>query len=376
MKDEKVNQTIEYLNAPQPLVIGIEGGPCGGKTTAVNELALMNSPDIVLLPEVATKKISILSSLGKSVIDLAQSSREEYVAFQCDVLREIVSSIANARKLYEGSEKIIISDRVDIGAYVNPKEYRSILNTLDLNAAPYLSLTDKIIYLPTLAKLDPDKFKLMFKNNPSRYEADVNQAVDTCDRNLLSIADHPELSVYASSNMEEKIEKIRAEILKPENEVEAKFIPIETFDRGVILKYLKQRCGIFLSKIAIKQSYHSWNSQEYRLRQVTTEGGDNAFYYAVKSGEGRDKREKRRIIDQNTYEMLRSVQSTGELSKTRYRYLFDIYPGSEFTTVLSADFYTKSNLCMVEIEGFNPAYSNVVYLPGFSASELSARDLI
>lgn len=372
----EINQTIEYLKSPQPIVIGLEGGPCGGKTTILNELRGMHNPQVELLSEVATKKIAELKELGKTVIDLSLTDRDEYLSFQSDILREIVSTIDEAKRIHQGTAKIIVSDRVDIGAYVSTAEYRKIVENLGLRAAPYLTLTDKIIYLPTLAKLDPSKFNLLLGNNASRYEQTTDQAIATCDNNLLSIADHPEFFIYDSTNLKDKIDKIKNELVNPESEVEAKFIPEDTANQAAILRFLKQRCSTFLSKIAISQSYHSWNSIEYRLRQIKTDRGDIAYYFSIKSGKGAYRLEKRRIIDQKTYQLLSKHQPLGALSKTRYRYLFAARPDSKVTTVLAADFYDGKGLCLLEAEGINPEQSNDVYLPGFKHTNLSARDLI
>lgn len=372
----KINQLVENLNLPQPLVIGLEGGPCGGKTTIIDTLKNITNLQIEILPEVASEKISQLNDMGRSVVDMACNNRSEYRSFQSGILAEIVSRVVNAKIKYEGTNQIIISDRVDIGAYVESDEYNSVLNELGYSVAPYLALIDKVIYLPTLAKINPAKYRLLAKDNPARYEDSIEQAVSTCNRNLLSIADHPELSIYWAGEIVDKTEKIQQEISEPERELEAKFVSDGFYKKEEIQHFLKNRCSLFLSRIAIKQSYHRLNSLEYRLRQITNERGEYIYYYSLKTGKYDERREMRRIIDQDSYQLLSKAEVIGELTKERYRYLFDIIPGSDKCTILAADFYNESGHCVLEVENFNPNAAKDIFLPGFEPSDVSARDLI
>ncbi len=377
--DIKINALIDSLNAPSPIVVALEGGPCGGKTSVMYELEKIQDSlprDLVLLDEVATKNIAKDFDTKRSVMDLSINNRQDYISFQSQILKDIVNGIFESKKSLEGKDSIIVTDRADIGAYVEYNEYQFILNQLGYAKPPILDMVDKVIYLPTLAKLDPGKYLEKYQSNTSRYENSIAQAVETCDRNLIYVSRHPELSIHTNKDFKALVKDVISEILNPEAEIEAKYIPLKFKDNSEIKRYLDNRCLKLLGSIAIKQSYHISEGQEYRLRQVTAPINENSYFYSTKTTEGSVRREHRRIIDNATYTGLRKAPMLGELNKTRYRYLFELNSETREQTILCADFYQDRPFCMIEVEGIGIDKINEVYLPGFSSSNMSARELI
>lgn len=374
-----IQEIITELHAPQPTVIALEGGPCGGKTTVVNRLVQYSEQygrPVVVLPEAATEHIAKLQDAGLSIPDLLVNDREGFLAFEADVLKTIVANIETAKKQWKDQDALIVSDRSDIGAYVTAEEYDRIMQSIGHDKPPLLTYVDKLVYLPSLAREDAERYESLLVTNTSRYET-AEQAIDTCRRTLGAVAIHPEMSVYWGGDFEDKVGRIRDEIFNPEREVESKFTADGPVDYAVVADMLDEMTAGQLSESYITQSYHTLGEHEFRLRESQLPSGRSVYHYSVKTGEGDVRQELTRLLTREQYEELRTAPSRGELQKIRRRYLFEL--GGEHAgrqTVLSADFYTDRNLCVLELEGMTDAEAGRYDFPGFNQGGVSARELV
>lgn len=315
--EDQQRELLEKLLQPQPTVIAIEGGPCGGKSTLLAEVerqAEESKRPVVIVHEVATPHIGELRKKGISVPELAQNNRPEYVQFQQGILEGIVAEIESKKAEYQGTNTIIIMDRCDIGAYVTPDEHKRILKNMGKEVAPLHEYVDQVYYLPSVACEDSAKYAALKNTNTKRYE-DAEAAIATCQANLWSVAAHPELHVAWGGDFGEKMRRIARSILQPELEGEIKQAVSHPDAVGILSE------SEVLCMHGIYQSYHKLDGQEFRLRQQTSLGARH-FFLTIKHGTGALRTEIQRSITAEEYGLLRqSPQLGNELYKTRYTFL-------------------------------------------------------
>jgi len=310
-------ELLEKLLQPQPTVIAIEGGPCGGKSTVLAEIERqaegIDRP-VVIIPEVATFSIEELKRTGHTVPELAQNNRPAFLEFQQNILAGIITEIEAKKDEYRYANAIIVIDRCDIGAYVTPEEYRIILDNLEKETSPLHEYVDRVYYLPSVAREDPKKYEALKHTNTERYE-EADTAIATCEANLWAVAAHPELHISWGGEFTEKMRRVVQGILQPELEGEIKQA-VSHPDAVDILGASEVLCmhGIY-------QSYHKLQGQEFRLRKQQSLGA-RSFFLTIKQGEGVLRTEIQRRITADEYKVLQQAPRLGnELYKTRYTLL-------------------------------------------------------
>lgn len=307
---------------PQPTVIGLEGGPCSGKTTLINRLqeeAAIGERQLVVLEEAATPHIAKLQAHGIDPADLAEHDRPGWLAFEKDVMRTIHDAIAGARDRYAGTPAIIVADRCDIGAYLTPEEHRQLVAELGYDEPPVTSLVDQLYFLPTVAREDPERYKQVRATNGARYE-DAEGAIATCQANLESVSTHPELHVAWGGEFRQKIERLTRQILQPETEGEIKFGVPERLAEKRLQTAVQD--GRALTMAQIQQSYHRLDGREFRLRAMVGKDARPHYFFTVKTGSGAFRQELQRNISASEYQLLAQAERIGNvLHKVRYSFL-------------------------------------------------------
>lgn len=196
----------------QPTVIALEGGPCGGKSTAlgyIERAARSHGRMVHVLGEAATDSM-VQQQLD--TVTLAQTDRPAYLTFEQQLLATICRGITDYRQRFQDNNAIIVTDRCDIAAYVSADEYLTIVHALGYERSPHLSLVDTIIYLPTLAHHDPGAYEHYMHQNSARYESAAAARL-TCDANLASLQRHPGLVVADEHNFEQRMQHVVSIVL-------------------------------------------------------------------------------------------------------------------------------------------------------------------
>ncbi|HEY5268289.1 MAG TPA: AAA family ATPase [Candidatus Saccharimonadales bacterium] len=371
---EYQRQLFEEISKPRPIVIAIEGGPCGGKTTLLNEIEKLSqeqSRNFVLIPEVATIEIQKLLKAGIS-IPVFFSNHESYIEFERHILKIIVSNIEEAKQKYAGTDSIIVIDRADIKPYLNNDEYNQVLHDLELEQSPLISLVDKVIYLPTAAKISSEIYEALVSTNPSRYE-DTTQAIDTCNRNLQMASISPEFSIYSNPIFKHKISDALFDIFHPEIEKESKFSNDGSLNIRQTLEMLDDITKEYLNSIDIYQSYHELDKQEFRLRRGIVDDKHRFYHFAIKQGSGNTRQEIHRNLSPEQYEELSKINFIGELHKTRSRFIYK-FETKEY--ILCLDYYDQLKEIVIEIEGIDEQIAKRVDIKGFNLGGLGARELV
>jgi len=373
-EQDKQKQLFESIIAPHPTVIAIEGGPCGGKTTLLNELQAIShehSRPFVLIPEVATKEILKLVKQGTDFVDLALNY-DRFIAFETNILHQIIKNINQAKQEHAGTNAIIVVDRSDVKPYLDKKDYQQILTNLELNLPPIIDLIDKVVYLPTVARSAPGVYQQLMVSNPSRYE-NVTDAITTCDRNLQAAIINPEVSIYSDNDFKTKIDRALFDILNPEIEIETKFTADDSQHIVDVFEMLNQISNRYLNTVELYQTYHQIEGQEFRLRHGVVDEEYDFYHMSIKQTLGYANHELRRTLNLDEYELLYSSQHSDPLHKWRSRFLYEF---EDRQYILSLDYYDQLQKIMIEIEGMDQLTASRVNIKGFNIGGLSASDLV
>lgn len=148
-------------------VIAITGGPCGGKTTIIEEIKKKYSTTngVRVINEAASALLTVFPVPGEDRD--VKLTPEWLLNFQAAVKAVQEHSLAAWRR--SGAE-LLISDRglADGPAYLGKQdEFCAHFNcTMEELWLPY----DEIIYLPSLATTKPELYLKLKSTNPYRYE--------------------------------------------------------------------------------------------------------------------------------------------------------------------------------------------------------------
>lgn len=257
----------------------LTGGPCGGKTTAMNFITEKLSDyswTVGCVPEVAT--LSMVNS-GFSQEIFSQMPRGKYLRFE---ERLIIGQMTLERHfskllaLHDIRKKILIMDRgcMDAKVYTTDDEFDMLLrrhkwNVVDLRDRRY----DAVFHLSSVADGRPELYTK--ENNPARRES-TEEALVTDARTKEAWIGHSHLRVINNSTLfAEKIHRLLKEIQRALGmpkilEIERKFLLSEHFSI--------QRIPVPYQRISIEQAY--LKKEEVRSRQrIRCRGQNDAYVY-------------------------------------------------------------------------------------------------
>ena len=310
--------------------IVLTGGPCAGKTTALNWINNYFSDrgyNVIMIPETATELINggvAPWTCGKpndfqSVLIKLQKAKEE--------------SYGNAAATMEG-KVLIVCDRgiIDSKAYVDELDFKKILNGLNTNEVQERDSYDAVFHLVSAANGKEDAYTL--SNNTARTET-VEEARKLDDRIISSWTGHPHFRIIDNSTeFEEKLERLLKEIASFLGEPE----PLEIERKFLIyypnIKELESMTNC--TKVDIIQTYlKSTDDVERRVRARGIDG--HYVYYLTEkkkiSGLKRVETERRLTKDEYLNLLMEADNRLHTIHKTRYcisegnQYLeIDIYP--------------------------------------------------
>lgn len=311
--------------------IVLTGGPCAGKTTALNWISNYFSKrgySVLFVPETATELIS------NGVAPWTCKSNYDYQLVQMKLQKikeEIFEEAANGMK---NNKILIVCDRgiLDNKAYMKEVEFKRILKKLNTNEIKERDSYDAIFHLVTAAKGKIDAYTL--SNNNARTE-NIEDAKILDDKIISAWTGHPHLRIIDNStDFEEKLERLLKEIANFLGEPE----PFEIERKYLIyypnLKELEKLSNC--TKVEITQTY--LKSQDDTERRVRARGidGDYVYFLTEKKKLNNLKRievEKRLTQDEYLKLLMESDNSLHVIHKTRYclsennKYFeIDIYP--------------------------------------------------
>lgn len=190
------------------LNIVVTGGPCGGKTTALDELTkLLRSYgyNVVIVPETATEM------MNNGMLPYGDNGLEgkdfQELLLDLQLAKEKVARESTKRN--RAKKTAIIYDRgvLDNRAYLDDETFQSFLKDRGISESEILSSYDLVIHLVTAA-IGKEEFYTK-ANNAVRME-NVEEARLADKKTMETWKNHPNLRVVANDTLfNEKIEKVK-----------------------------------------------------------------------------------------------------------------------------------------------------------------------
>ncbi len=186
--------------------IVITGGPCAGKTTALERIRTHFTEkgySVVFIPETATELI--LGGIAPWTTYTNQDFQHCLLMLQCEKEKYFTWGAEHLK----GSDKmLLVCDRgaMDNKAYTYGEEFSNILTLVNTTEDALLSRYDAVFHLVTAAKGAEEFYT--FSNNAARYET-VDEARNLDDRLINAWANHPHhVIIDNSTDFEGKIDNL------------------------------------------------------------------------------------------------------------------------------------------------------------------------
>lgn len=196
--------------------IVITGGPCAGKSTAldaVREAFVKKGYTVLIIAETATELIS------GGVAPWTCRSNLDYQMCQIKLQLEKEKIFEQAAQSMPAEKILILCDRgmLDNRAYMNDNEFSEAMQSIGADADGLMNDYDAVFHLVTAARGAEEFYTT--QNNSARTE-NLEAAVKVDDNLIAAWSGHPHLRVIDNSQpFEEKIKRLIAEIEEFLNEI-------------------------------------------------------------------------------------------------------------------------------------------------------------
>lgn len=190
------------------MAIAITGGPCAGKTSAIEVLRKRldgSHVEAVFVSEAATELI---------LSGIAPWTCESMLEFQTRVIELQLIREFSAHAQAAENNAVVICDRgiCDSHAYLSDEDYRIALEANGIDHKQALARYDAVFHLDTIAKDDPGAYTKA--NNKARFE-NAQEAVLANKRVINAWSEHPSLHIIGNSaSFEEKADALFEAILR------------------------------------------------------------------------------------------------------------------------------------------------------------------
>ncbi|MBR4942104.1 MAG: AAA family ATPase [Clostridia bacterium] len=310
--------------------IVITGGPCAGKSSALDRIRRVFSEKgwtVLVVPETATELIS------SGIAPWTCGTPTEYQRYQIRLQTEKERIYLSAAENMPAEKVMIVCDRglLDNLAYMSKEDFRSIISEMGQSEVSLRDGYDAVFHLITAA--DGAELFYTTANNTARTET-VDEALDL-DRKVISAwTGHPHFRIIDNSTdfegkMARLISEISAFLGEPEPvEIERKFL-VEYPD----IEFLESIPNCQRTEI-IQTYLQCEGDREIRIRQRGLDGS-YMFYRTEKRGTGAVRFETETRISAEEYLdlLLKADPSRRPVRKTRFclshesRYFeIDVYP--------------------------------------------------
>lgn len=328
--DELLNSQEEERKVKISKIV-LTGGPCAGKTTALNWINNYFSKRgyvVLNVSETATELIS------NGVAPWTCGTNYDYQTFQIRLQKVKEQIFSEAAKTMKNDKILIVCDRgvLDNKAYMREVEFRKILKDISTNEIKERDAYDAVFHLVSAAKGREDVYTLT--NNKARTES-IEEAQKLDDRIIAAWTGHPHFRIIDNSTeFEEKLERLLKEIAsflgEPEPyEIERKFL-IYYPD----IKKLESMPNC--TKVDIIQTYLKSNDDTEKRIRARGMNGDYVYYLTEKRKISDLKRVEveRRLTQDEYFKLLMEADNKlHTIHKTRYclsennqYFEIDIYP--------------------------------------------------
>lgn len=334
--------------------IAITGGPCAGKTTAMQRIVqefTEKGYKVYVVNEAATELINGgIRPFGEDAIPMYEFQR-------C-----IIDTMLAKEKLFERiankqeKDTIILCDRgiFDNKAYVSEEEFRELLKERNLNEMEVSSSYDMVIHLVTAANGAKEHYTTA--NNSARTET-LEEAIALDEKTLNSWIGHKKLEIIGNEGtFDEKLHNVTKTIY----EFLGKPYPIQRQYKYLVEKIdFDKLKGNHLVKLEIEQFFTDISEKENTMVRKTTKDGDSTYNKTIKRDTDieNERITTTRRIEEKEYEELLKNSKDKPIRKCRYcftynnqYYRLDIFEEPEGLMILETELTNASK--KIEIPDF------------------------
>ena len=335
--------------------IVLTGGPCAGKTTAMNAVKKhFTAKGFRVLAVSETASDLICGGISPFNMD---NVTFQYIVTSTMRFRESMMELA--AQTVEEENVLIVCDRaqMDNVAYMTDEQYCELQKRMNTNIVEMRDGYDAVFHLETAAKGDKKSYEANFADNAARYET-VQEAIETDNKILKSWVGQPHLRVIRSDvDFDRKIELLLREVSHV-----ATTEPCETERKFLIKRPTAEQLRIlpFARPVDIEQYYVKDGNESFRIRQ-RGEGGHYIYIRTDKKKKTDVTREEMETrLTREEYEAYKAKAECG-LSKTRWciaengKYFeLDMYPYSDELAIIEIE------LCDENEEFTLPSFVEVI----------------
>ena len=364
--------------------IVITGGPCGGKSGALDIIPRRLNAigySVIILREVAEDIFSsIFPNDVKDIREFAQKYPERYCAMQEQMFLEIMAKLEirrNFAKICGGEKIVILLDRgpMDALAYMPSKDFFEFVRRNSFSIYDIRDSFDGVVHLVTAA----DGAEEFYEQNDVRIETpEEARALDK--KTQWAWVGTPHLRIIDNSTgFDAKMDRLFRAILRVLGEPE----PLE-IERRFLLRHkpdfrnsiLRRAELLFIEQMYLARSLEGIS----RIRKRSTvkfargrsQGDSTSYYKATKVDISPGvRREDEHEISFNEYEHLATFKDFDRRVVRKHRYCF-VYNNQYFELDVFISPEWAKGLCLLEIELLNE--NDFVDLPPFLNIEKEVTD--
>ena len=299
------------------LNIVVTGGPCGGKTTALNDLTnLLRSfgYSVFLLSETATELINDgIRPFGDNKLD---SRVFQSIVFDAQLAKESIRR--KAALMCDNSKVAILYDRgiLDNRGYISDEIFDEFLKERNISESEILTRYDLVIHLVTAAIGKEEYYTTL--NNSARTET-IEEARYRDRKTMEAWRNHPNLKIIGNDT------DFDGKILKVSNAIRTFIGENEVFKQE---RYLINPKDFDLTKFpytmieeSIEEFIPSYDNDEIELFSKSTING-SSYYTCLKKKLSLGIKTCRTISEEEYYAYREKVKGN-ILTKTRYNFIDD-----------------------------------------------------
>ena len=295
--------------------IAITGGPCAGKTTAMQKIVqefTEKGYKVFVIAETATELINGgIKPFGNDPINAIEFQR--YIMDTQLYKEHMFEKIANSTN----KDTLILCDRglFDNKAYLSEDEFKLLLKERNLNEMELISTYDLVIHLVTAANGAIEYYTLA--NNSARTET-PEEAILKDKKTLNSWLGHKKIEIIGNEGtFDDKIKNVTKAIY----EFLGKPYPVQRQYKFLINKVDYDKLNeLNPVKLKIEQFFTEISEDENTIVRKTTNDGDRTYYKTIKKDTNipNEKITTTRRIEEKEYSELLKVNNDKTIRKSRW----------------------------------------------------------
>ena len=300
--------------------IAITGGPCAGKTTAMERIVrefTEKGYKVFVIDETATDLINGgIKPFGDNPVDIVEFQR--FVLEQQLCKERIFEKVANSCK----QDTIILCDRglMDNRAYITDWQFKELLKERNLNEMELMASYDMVIHLVTAACGAVEFYTTA--NNSARTET-VEQAICADRKTLNSWVGHKNIEIIGNEGtFDEKIDNVIKSIYR----LLGRPLPIQKQHKFLVDSLnLDELIDRHLVKLEIEQFFVEGDDTENVMIRKTTKDGDSSYNRTTKKDTDvvSERITTSRVITEREYNELLGKSCDLPIRKCRYCFTDD-----------------------------------------------------